>query len=117
VKLKAPDLGKILLEHLAKDDSTIRTYAADALGDVKPDGAADALAAAFTRAGADATYTVRAAVLAALAKFGAAAALPTLRAAITDAASSSSRTARSRTWTRATPSSAASSPAWMWWTS
>jgi cyclophilin family peptidyl-prolyl cis-trans isomerase/HEAT repeat protein len=84
VKLKAPDLGKILLEHLAKDDSTIRTYAADALGDVKPDGAADALVAAFTRAGADGTYTVRAAVLAALAKFGAAPALPTLRVALTD---------------------------------
>ena len=84
VKLKSPDVAKILLEQLTSNDATIRTYAADALGDMKPDGAAEALVAAFTRGTADATYTARAAALAALAKLGAAAAVPTLKLALAD---------------------------------
>jgi len=84
VKLKPPDLTKVLLEHLASSDATIRTYVADALGELKPEGAAEALVRAFTRGAADATYTTRAAALAALAKLGAAAAVPTLRLGLAD---------------------------------
>jgi cyclophilin family peptidyl-prolyl cis-trans isomerase/HEAT repeat protein len=83
-KLKAPDLAKILLQQLAKDDVVIRTYAAEALGELKPDGAKEALVAAYTRGASDASYSARAAAIGALAKLGAAAAVPTLNLALAD---------------------------------
>jgi cyclophilin family peptidyl-prolyl cis-trans isomerase/HEAT repeat protein len=84
VKLKAPDLVKTLLQQLAKDDAIVRTYAADALGELKPDGAVDALVAAFTRGNSDAIYSARVAALTALSKYGAAAAVPTLKLGLAD---------------------------------
>ena len=83
-KMKAPDAAAILLQQLAKDDAVIRTYAADNVGELKPDGGADALITAFKRGGADATYIARAAALSALAKYGAAAAVPTLKLGLAD---------------------------------
>ena len=83
-RLEAPDVGRILIDHLAKEDVGIRTAAAAALGDVKPDGGVDALVAAYKRGESDLVIDTRAAVLEALSKYGAAAALPTLKAALTD---------------------------------
>jgi cyclophilin family peptidyl-prolyl cis-trans isomerase len=83
-KLKTPGVDKVLLQQLAKDDAVIRTSAANNLGELKPEGAVEALIGAFHRGEADATYSARAAALAALAKYGAALAVPTLKLALAD---------------------------------
>jgi cyclophilin family peptidyl-prolyl cis-trans isomerase len=83
-KLKAPGLDKILVEHLAKDDVGIRAAAAANIGELKADGGVDALVAAYKRGEADLVIDTRAAALEALSKYGAAAALPTLRTALED---------------------------------
>ena len=83
-KLKAPDIARTLTQALAHEDFVIRTYAANNIGDLKPDGAVEPLIAAFKRGQSDAPYAARAAALAALAKYGAAAAVPTLRSALAD---------------------------------
>ena len=83
-KLKAPGLAKILVEHLVKDDVGIRAAAAANIGDLKADGGVDALVAAYKRGEADLVIDTRAAALEALSKYGAAAALPTLRTALED---------------------------------
>jgi len=83
-KLKAPNAAALLSQHLTKDDAIVRTYAANGLGELKPDGAVDALTAAYKKGESDSTYSARAAALAALAKYGAAAATPTLKAALAD---------------------------------
>jgi HEAT repeat protein/cyclophilin family peptidyl-prolyl cis-trans isomerase len=83
-KLKAPDMGKILIEHLGKDDVGIRTAAAASIGELKPDGGVEALVKAYKRGEADLVIDTRAAAIEALAKYGAAAAVPTLRAALAD---------------------------------
>ena len=83
-KLKAPDIGKILLERLSNEDVGVRTAAATNIGEVKPDGGVDALIAAYKRGEADLVFDTRAAAIEALSKYGAAAALPTLRAALKD---------------------------------
>ena len=83
-KLKAPDITTILIQALASEDFVIRTYAANNLGDVKPPEAIEPLVNAFKRGERDGPYTARAAALAALAKYGAAAAVPTLRSALVD---------------------------------
>ena len=83
-KLKAPDIVKTLIQALASEDFVVRASAADNLGELRPDGGAEALIAAFKRGESDGPYSARAAALAALAKYGAAAALPTLRSALDD---------------------------------
>ena len=83
-KLKAPGIAKILVDHLSKEDVGIRTAAATNLGEVKPEGGVDALMAAYKRGDADLVIDTRAAALEALSKYGADAALPTLRAALGD---------------------------------
>ena len=83
-KLKAPDIGKILIERLGSEDVGVRTAAATNIGEVKPDGGVDALIAAYKRGEADLIFDTRAAAIEALSKYGAAAALPTLRAALKD---------------------------------
>ena len=82
-KLKAPDIGKILIEHLAKDDVGIRAAAAVNLGEVKPDGGVEPLIAAHKRGEADLVIDTRAAAIESLSKYGAVA-VPTLRAALAD---------------------------------
>jgi UPF0042 nucleotide-binding protein len=52
-KLKAPGIEKILIEHLDKEDVTIRAAAATNLGEIKADGGAAALVAAYKRGEAD----------------------------------------------------------------
>ena len=84
VKLKAPNLEAILLEHLTADDPVVRAAAATGLGELKPASGPQALAAAYAAAERDSMYTARAAALAALAKYGAEAATPVLRTAFAD---------------------------------
>jgi HEAT repeat protein/cyclophilin family peptidyl-prolyl cis-trans isomerase len=82
--IKAPDINTILLERLKADDAVIRGTAADLLGDLKPEGAAAALQAAWQAAQADNTYTVRGSIIQALVKIGPDAARDTLKRALTD---------------------------------
>jgi len=62
----------------------VRAAAAAAIGELRPPNGAVALAEAFRFGQRDASYTARAAALAALVKYGAAAALPVLQSALTD---------------------------------
>jgi HEAT repeat protein/cyclophilin family peptidyl-prolyl cis-trans isomerase len=82
-KVRAPDIGTLLIDRLTSDDVVVRASAAANLGEVRPARGAEALAAAYAFGERDASYTARAAALAALATYGASAA-PTLRAALGD---------------------------------
>ena len=83
-QLKAPDAAAILLEKLKADDPIVRAAAADGLATLKPDNGAAPLADAYRTGERDGIYSARAAALAALAKYGAAAATPVLRSALAD---------------------------------
>lgn len=83
-KLKAPGIAKILLEHLQKDDVGIRAAAATNIGELKPEDGAAALVAAYKRGEADLVIDTRAAALEGLSKYGGAAAIEQLRAALGD---------------------------------
>jgi HEAT repeat protein/cyclophilin family peptidyl-prolyl cis-trans isomerase len=83
-KLKAQGIEKILTEHLDKEDVAVRAAAATNLGEIKAEGAVNALVAAYKRGEADLVIDTRAAVLDALSKYGAEAAVPTLRVALGD---------------------------------
>jgi cyclophilin family peptidyl-prolyl cis-trans isomerase len=83
-KLKAPDVVKILLENLQADDVGIRAAAATHLGELKAEGAVDALVAAYKRGEADLLYDVRAAAMEALAEYGPAVGVPALKTALGD---------------------------------
>jgi len=84
VKLKAPNAAPLLLERLKADDPVVRAAAAAGIGELKPANGAAALADAYRFGQRDAMYGARAAVLAAIAKYGAAAATPVLRDAFAD---------------------------------
>ena len=84
VKVKAANAAAVLLEKLKADDPVIRTAAARGLGEMKPAGGAQALADAYRFGQRDAIYIARAAALAALAKYGAADAMPVLKSAFSD---------------------------------
>ncbi len=83
-KLKAPDIAKVLFEHLGKEDVNVRAAAASNIGEVLPEGGVEALVAAYKRGEADLVVDTRAAALDALSKYGATAAVPTLRTALAD---------------------------------
>lgn len=83
-KIRAPKIEAILLEWLKHEDAVIRMAAASNLGDLKPDGVAGALADAYRFGERDTTYVARAAALTALAKYGAPAAIDTLKTALKD---------------------------------
>jgi HEAT repeat protein/cyclophilin family peptidyl-prolyl cis-trans isomerase len=84
VKLKAPSAATAALERLKADDFVVRAAAARAVGDLLPPDGAAALADAYRLGQRDGTYTARAAALAAIVKYGAAAASPVLRSALAD---------------------------------
>jgi len=84
VKLKAPSAAAMLLDRLKADDPVVRGAAADGIGELKPAGGAAALAEAYRFGQRDSMYTARAAALAAITKYGAAAATPVLRSAFAD---------------------------------
>ncbi|MCM3880177.1 MAG: HEAT repeat domain-containing protein, partial [Vicinamibacterales bacterium] len=83
-KLKAPDITRILVEKLQAEDVALRSAAATHLGELKPEGAVDALLAAYKRGEVDLLYDVRAAVIEALSNYGPAVGVPALRNALTD---------------------------------
>jgi cyclophilin family peptidyl-prolyl cis-trans isomerase/HEAT repeat protein len=83
-KLKAPNAAAVLQERLKADDPVVRAAAANGLGELKPANAEAALAAGYEFGQRDTVYVARTAALAALAKYGAAAATPTLQTALTD---------------------------------
>lgn len=83
-KIKAPDLATVLLDKLKADDPVIRGTAAELLGDLKPNGAAAPLQAAYQAAQADNTIDVRASILESLNKIGPDAARETLKRALAD---------------------------------
>jgi len=83
-KVRAPNVESVLLEWLKHDDAVVRLAAASSLGELKPEGAAAALAAAYKFGERDTTYVARAAALAALTKYGASTATETLKAALAD---------------------------------
>jgi cyclophilin family peptidyl-prolyl cis-trans isomerase/HEAT repeat protein len=84
VKLKAPKTEQVLLEWLRHDDVVVRSAAAAGLGELKPAGGERTLIDAYHAGVRDASYSARSAVLDALANYGAAAATPTLREALSD---------------------------------
>ncbi len=84
IQLKAPGIDTLLTNHLKAADPVVRATAATGLGDLKIASAVAALAQAYGEGQSDPVYTARAAVLAALAKFGPAAATPVLRTALAD---------------------------------
>jgi cyclophilin family peptidyl-prolyl cis-trans isomerase len=84
VKLKAPNAVPVLLERLKADDPIVRAAAATGLGTLKPANGAQALAEAYRLGESDSTYAARAAALAALAQYGAAAAVPVIKSAFAD---------------------------------
>jgi HEAT repeat protein/cyclophilin family peptidyl-prolyl cis-trans isomerase len=83
-KLKAPGAVDIMVERLKADDIVVRAAAAAALGDLKPAAGAQALAEAYRFGQRDQNYTARAAALGAIAKYGAAGAVPVLTSALAD---------------------------------
>jgi HEAT repeat protein/cyclophilin family peptidyl-prolyl cis-trans isomerase len=83
-RLKAPNAATTLIERLKADDPVVRTAAANGLAELKPAEGAAALIDAYTFGQRDTTYIARAAALAALTKYGAAAAMTHLNAALAD---------------------------------
>ena len=84
VKLKAPNVGAVVLDRLKADDPAVRKAAAEAIGQLKPAEGAGALADAYRTGQRDPDYPARAAALAALVEYGAAAATPALKSALAD---------------------------------
>src|SRR5581483_212975 len=84
VALGAPDAPRILMEELNTDDPAVRAAAAEAIGELKPEGGAAALAAAYRRGQADPTHVARAAAIGALARYRAADLAAVLDEAIVD---------------------------------
>ena len=84
VKLNPPKTVPVLLERLKADDPVVRAAAATGLGTLKPANGAQALAEAYRLGERDSTYSARAAALAAIVQYGAAAATPVLRTAFAD---------------------------------
>ena len=84
VKLRDPKIPDILLAKLKADDPVVRAAAAAGIGELKPPVGVEALTAAYLAAERDANNTARVGILAAVAKYGAAAAAPVLRSAFKD---------------------------------
>ncbi len=83
-RLHAPNAPAVLLEKLKADDPVVRVAAANGIGELKPANGAAALVEAYQLGQRDTTYIARGAALAALAKYGAGAATPTLKTALAD---------------------------------
>jgi cyclophilin family peptidyl-prolyl cis-trans isomerase/HEAT repeat protein len=84
VKLHAPEAAGVLFERLKADDPVVRAAAAHALGELKPEGGAAALTAAYRLGERDVLYVARAAALEAVAKFDPKEAMPVVTAALAD---------------------------------
>lgn len=83
VKLRTPDVERVLFMHLQEADYVIRQTAASLIGELKPAGGLAALQEAYREGEADATYGARAAAIEAMAAYGQEA-LESVRAALAD---------------------------------
>jgi cyclophilin family peptidyl-prolyl cis-trans isomerase/HEAT repeat protein len=83
-ELGGPELPDRLFAALTAPDYVVRATAARLVGEQRPAGGAARLIAAYERADGDAAYDARGAILDALAQYGAAEAVPTLRRALDD---------------------------------
>ncbi len=70
VKLNAPGIGDILLDHLKSGDPVVRASAASGIGELRLPAGAQALPAAYQFALRDSTYVARAAILEAFSRYG-----------------------------------------------
>jgi len=70
VKLNAPGIGDILLDHLKSEDPVVRASAASGIGELRLPAGAQALPAAYQFALRDSTYVARAAIIDAFSKYG-----------------------------------------------
>jgi cyclophilin family peptidyl-prolyl cis-trans isomerase len=84
VAAKAPDVQRILADHLKADDFVVRAAAASGLAEIKATAAAPALIDAYGATTGDSTYVARAAILTALNTLDPASARPLLEAALHD---------------------------------
>jgi cyclophilin family peptidyl-prolyl cis-trans isomerase len=83
-RLKAPDIATVALAQLKEPDFAVRAAAAGLVGALKPPGGSDALREALALAKADAAIDARAAILSALAEYGPAEALSSVKEALAD---------------------------------
>jgi cyclophilin family peptidyl-prolyl cis-trans isomerase/HEAT repeat protein len=83
-RLKANEVGRILVERLDDPDFVVRATAAREIGTLRPEGGAEALRRAYKKALADSAYAARTSALEALAGYGAAEAAPTITQALDD---------------------------------
>lgn len=70
VRLKAPEVERVLLAHLQEADYVIRQTAASLVGELKPPGGLTALQEAYRAADPDSTIGARAAAIQAMAAYG-----------------------------------------------
>jgi cyclophilin family peptidyl-prolyl cis-trans isomerase len=84
VRLRAPDAAALVLTHLKDADFAVRATMATLVGQVKPEGGAEALREAYQAGRPDSAFEARAAAISALAGYGAAEAVETLKAALAD---------------------------------
>jgi cyclophilin family peptidyl-prolyl cis-trans isomerase/HEAT repeat protein len=83
VRLKAPEVERVLVSHLQEADYVIRQTAASLVGELKPAGGLPALQEAYRDGAPDATYAARAAAIQAMAAYGEDA-VESIRAALED---------------------------------
>ena len=84
VRVKAPDIDKVLLARLKDQDYGVREAVAGLVGEVKPAGGVSALTDAYQAALPDAAYGARAAAISALAEYGGPEAIEGIRAGLAD---------------------------------
>jgi cyclophilin family peptidyl-prolyl cis-trans isomerase/HEAT repeat protein len=84
VRIKAPGAADRALKLLAEPDFGIRAAAASLVGQLRPEGGADALRAALKESESDAANDARLAAMSALAAYGPAAALEPVKARLAD---------------------------------
>jgi cyclophilin family peptidyl-prolyl cis-trans isomerase len=84
VRLKAPDAATLMLAQLKEPDFVVRATAARLIGELKPAGGVEALRAALALAQGDAAIDARAAIVAAMAEYGAAEAAGALKEGLAD---------------------------------
>jgi len=84
VRFKVADAPDLLLSRVKELDFSVRAAVSELIGQVKPQGGADALREAYKVAASDVAYSARTAALEALASYGGAEANHTLKAALKD---------------------------------
>lgn len=84
IALKVPDANALVMARVKEPDFAVRAAVSRLIGEVKPEGGAAALREAYKIAEPDMAYLARAAALEALAGYGAAEAVETLKLGLTD---------------------------------